>query len=830
MQDTIIKALGLVSQYSPIATQTGGLAKAKNAVCLRENVYEDRRGYKVDATLSNTIKNVLAYSGKILAHNGTTMSYGLSGSYSSYSGSYSEVTGNRIRAAEGASNLYFTTSTGIKVFTDASGTAARNAGMPRCLDLSYAVTGATGFLSSGNQCAYRAVLNRTDANKNIITSYPSSRLWAINTAGGARNIALTLYLPAEVVAGDGLIVYRTAQVTGTSIDTSADECSLVYQYNFVAADITAGFVTFTDSVTDALRGASLYTNPSQETISQANERPPLAKDVSLFRSAYMFYANTQTKQRLTITMVGTANLSGNTITLGGVTYNFGASEIISGGGSPQINVSATGVAAFDIDATARSLVRVINRYASNTTIYAYYLSGPDDLPGQIILEEKGVGASAFTIQSSNASISSMIYPNPPVSPSTSTASTSSNSVQKNALFYSKNQQFEHVPLLNYILVGPSNKEILRIAPLRESLIIIKEEGVYRLTGESPQSFSVTPLDLTIFCRAINSVAVISNQVMMLSNQGVVAISETGTQVVSHDIEPDLKKILLKSNLSDFTSAFGYESDRQYFLSTISDPTDSAANQTLVFNISTKTWMQWTFAMQAGVVDPNTDKLYFSKNSDATVYVERKTYTNDDFADPEATITITSLVGNKVQFTSPTMIPATGYMIYQNNTQLAISSVKIITGGYEATMIDSYPTSWSLTTATLYPTVGFYLEWVPWTNNNAAALKQVRAVKYLADSTSSQSSATNLTALFSSNFDSNTESINMSQDSNAWGSGAWGALWGGGSDSLGYPTWVPLNKQYCTRLTIGLQHNRALEKVSIVGVSMDFEMVSDRIGR
>jgi hypothetical protein len=827
LQDSIVKALGIVSQYSPLSVQNGGLVRGNNAVCLRENVYEDRRGHKVDATLSNNIKNVLSYSGKILAHNGTTISYGL-GTYAAYAGSYTEPTGQRIRAAEGASNLYFTTNLGIKVFTDAAGTAARNAGMPRCLDLSYALTGATGFLSNGNQCAYRAVLNRTDANKNIITSYPSSRLWSVNGAGGARNVSLTLYIPSEVQAGDGLIVYRTAQVTGTSTDISADECSLVYQYTFTSSDITAGFITFTDSVTDALRGAALYTNPGQETINQANERPPLAKDIALFRSAYMFYANTQTKQRLSITLVGTANLTGNTFTIGGVVYSFAAAEVVATG---TAQVFATGVAAYDIDQTARSLVRVINRYASNTTIYAYYLSGPDDLPGYIMLEEKGVGASAFTIQSSNTSISSMVYPVPPVSPATNTASTSSNSVQKNALFYSKNQQFEHTPLLNYLLVGPSNKEILRIAPLRESLIIIKEEGVYRLTGESPQSFSVTPLDLTVLCKAPNSVAVVSNQVIMLSNQGVVAISETGVQTISHDIEPDLKKLLLKSNLADFTSAFGYESDRQYLLSTISDPTDTAANQTLVFNFATKTWLRWSYASVAGVVEQVTDKMYFAKSSDPKVYVERKTYTNDDFADPEAAINITSITGSTVTFTSASMIPKAGYVVLQGTTSLAIKTVSSITGGYQVLMDGIIPSAWANGAATLYPGVGFDIEWNPWTYGNAGVLKQVRAVKFLADSTPGQNSATALVASFASNFDSTYDTVPIANDSNNWGVGPWGSFaWGGGGDSLGYPTWVPLNKQYCARLSVGLAHSRALEKVSICGVSFDFQAASDVVGR
>ncbi len=380
---------------------------------------------------------------------------------------------------------------------------------------------------------------------------------------------------------------------------------LAYQQTLTAADIVAGFIAVTDSIVDDLLGANLYTNATEQGIAQANAIPPLAKDLALYKSSFMFYANTETKQRLFLTLVGTSALTGKDVTLGGVTYEFGASEIISGAGSPQALVSATGVAATDIDLTARSLVRVINRYASNTSVYAYYLSGPDDLPGQILIEERGLGAAAFTIQAQDAAISAMFFPAPPVGPATSSASTSSNEVYENRLYYSKGDEPEHVPLLNFLPVGPANSPILRIAALRDSLIIIKQEGantstaervgegVYRLNGDNASSFSVTPLDLTVTCKAKSSVVVLQNTVMMLSNQGVVAISDTGVQVISREIEDALKPLLQFSNLDTYTCALGYESERAFLLSIMSSSSDTAPMQTYRYNIFTRAWTRWT---------------------------------------------------------------------------------------------------------------------------------------------------------------------------------------------------------------------------------------------
>lgn len=893
MFDAIQKALGLVSQYNPLTTAPGGLAKANNCVIRRENVIEDRRGYAVDGTLANTISQLVPYQSKVIANNGSLMSYGPS-SYLNYSGSYSPPAGLKVRFAEAASNLYVTTSLGIKIFTDVTGTAARSAGMPRMLDPSYVLNAASsGFLAAGSQCAYRSLIQRLDSNSNTIIGYPSSRLWVTNptivttasthtnttldtiasttglingmtvtgtgipvgttisglsgssctlsqaataTATGVsvtfsapRNVNLTVFLPAEAIVGDVVKFYRTAQIAGTSTDGSGDECALIFQYTLASTDISTGSISFTDVTVDALRGESLYTNASQQGISQANDRPPVATDIALFKT-FMFYSNCSTKQRLFLTLVGTGSLSGKTITLAGTTYNFGSTEVISGGGSPQVAVGATGVAAADIDTTARSLCRVINRYASNTAVYAYYTSGPSDLPGQIMIEERGIGASAFTAQSSDTAISGMFYPPPPVSPATNSKSTSSNQNQPNAVYFSKDREYEHVPTLNYLLIGAANKKILRIEPLRNSVIVIKEEGIYRITGDSPSSFVATPLDLTVYCKARDSVSTLANQVFMLSNQGVVAISENGVQVVSREIANVFIPLFTNTSLANVTYGIGYESEGQYLISTITNSTDLSQNQTLVFNIYTKTWVRWTFGIAAAMIEPSTDKLYFATPSSLIVNVERKAFDNTDYADPEQSITITAMSTNLVTMTAGSTAPQIGWAVSQGSTSIPILSIMTNPTTYVLTLATTVPNTWALGAATLYPSVGMEIEWLPWVAGNAGAMKQCSLFKILVDSVAGTSTETSVSATFKSNFDDEQETQVLTQSGSGWGD-AWGSIpWGGGGDSYGYPTYVPRNKQYCTRLMPGVKHPNALEKVSILGCAFEFEQVSGSIGR
>jgi hypothetical protein len=906
LEDTVTRCTGLVTQYNPLNVQPGALILADNAIVRRENIIEDRRGYAVYGALSNNATALLTFLSRVIAHNGTKVSYddgAGTGNYLDYTGAYTAPSDQKMRFVEAFSNLYATTNVGIQVFTDVAGTAARKAGAPRSLDPSYILNAASsGFLPTSSQCAYRVVLLRTDSNDNNLYGYPSQRLWVTNSTGSSKNVDLTLFFPSEMASADAtqytVQVYRTQHNSGGGVasDSAGDEMGLVYEYTPTSSDITTGFVTFTDSVDNSLVGTSLYTSPSQETITGANERPPLSKDMALYKSVYMFYANTATKQRLSpISVVGTqylgvkttgtitsgsnqlttlastnaivtgmtitgtgipagttvssivgttVTMSANatastvgvsvtfvtpaTITIAGTTYSFAAAEDTSTG---KVGVSVTGTAAVDIALTAQSIVRVINRYATNTTVYAYYISDANGLPGKIMLEERSVGGSAFTIQVSASAIQGSFSPQPPISPATKTACTSKSQIQKNAVYFSKAQQPEAVPALNYLLVGPANKAILRIAALRDSLIVIKEEGIYRITGENPQSFTVSILDNTVFCKAADSVAVLANQVWMLSNQGVVAISDTNVQVVSREIEPNILPLLTYGAISTATTGAGYESDRTYLLSTITSSGDTVQNQTFVYNYFTRTWTRYTFGFNAAIVDPATDKLFFSKPGVANVYRERKNFDNSDYCDPESTITVTAINGDYVSFTiSGGQVPSDGWVIQQGFTQIPIVSLQATLGVYTALLESTPPASWTTGAATIFPNVGMEVIWDAWGGGNFGLLKQVSEFCLLADNIPGNSTATSLIATFTSNTDEDRDEVTIAALGQGWG-GAWGTIaWGGGSDSYGYRTWVPRNKQMCRVLNPGFKHTVAFQKVSIAGYALKFEVLSERTTR
>ncbi|TXG85836.1 MAG: hypothetical protein E6R13_01610 [Spirochaetes bacterium] len=156
-------------------------------------------------------------------------------------------------------------------------------------------------MADNTQVAYRVVWGRKDLNSNLILGAPSQRSVISNSSGGTRDVSLTITIPSTITASDFVQVYRSGQ-SATSSTEPNDEMYLVYEKNPTAGEITARSMTFTDSTPDSLVGVTLYTSASQEGLLQANEMPPLAKDVAFFKGC-LFYANTVSKQRLTLTLL-----------------------------------------------------------------------------------------------------------------------------------------------------------------------------------------------------------------------------------------------------------------------------------------------------------------------------------------------------------------------------------------------------------------------------------------------------------------------------------------------------------------------------------------------
>ena len=547
------------------------------------------------------------------------------------------------------------------------------------------------------------------------------------TTARSGTVDLAFTVPDEVTLSNFYQIYRSPLETSTGVSTlsdlstPSDEMNLVFEGNPTTAQLTAKSVMVHDIVPEDFRngGTLLYTNPnSGEGITQANEPPPLAHDITQFKN-YTFFANTQTKHRKTLNMLGIGNLVSGTSTItisngiNSYTYTFDN----TGENAPTFKVlladSVNLTPGQQLDATARSLVRVINKTASSL-VYAYYLSGPTDVPGKILLEARTLSIPRFYVVSDSVASGADFQPNiepkliAAISASNPTivnsvghdlitgqnvlilgsdsspvidgeriitridndnfsvpvnvlvagiagtiaTEASDNEVKGNRLYYSKSQQPEAVPILNYLNIGPEDKKIVRILALRDSLFILKEEAVYRLSGDVAP-FSVALFDSSTQIKSSDSAVVLNNLIYLFANQGVATVGDTGISIISRPIENLLLKILSGAYVNFDSATFGvsYESDRSYYFNTVTNKNDAVATQCFRYNTFTNTWTMLPISKTCGIVNNTDDKLYLGAGDTNSIEKERKDFSRTDYSDRSftATLAIGAISGTNIKF-------------------------------------------------------------------------------------------------------------------------------------------------------------------------------------
>lgn len=291
-----------------------------------------------------------------------------------------------------------------------------------------------------------------------------------------------------------------------------------------------------------------------------------------------------------------------------------------------------------IDEAARSLVRVVNADTSGL-VYAFYLSGVNDVPGQMLFERRDLTGSQFHIYANSTATAEEFNPELGVSAVNETKVQSDNEVTPNRVYYSKFQQPDAVPLVNFIDIGPKDQEIQRLVALRDSLFIFKEDGIYRLTGES-DPFQVALFDSSAILQAPDSATVLNNLVYAFSTQGVITVTDTGVSVISRPIEDQLLDIT-RSGFSFNTASFGvsYETDRAYLLWTVTLVGDTVATQCFRYNSFTNTWTKWDKTAQCGLIKADEDKMFIGATDENFLERERKDRTRIDYADRQFTLSI-----------------------------------------------------------------------------------------------------------------------------------------------------------------------------------------------
>ncbi len=827
-QSLNLKIRGLYTNANELSgVPEGALLVADNIDIVSEFLAQPRRGFdrltNAFSDSSDRSDKLFSYQDKIFAHHGTlgaadTLSYHDAGSWVSLSGAYTAPSSFKMRFCKASQNLYFTTSSGIKKI-DAYNATPKASGAFKALDISSSISAsAATWLANNYRAAYRAIWGYKDLNNNLILGAPSQRESIVNAAGSQKAVDLRITIPSGVTTAWFVQIYRSGAVdqSGGDIDPN-DELGLVYETNPNSTDITNRYIDITDIVPDELRGATIYTAGTQQGLAYQNEQPPMARDMDEFRDC-VFYADTTSKHRYTLTMIsvgGSAGVQANdTITIGGIAYTAKASETIS---SAQFAVVTSGSPSQNIRDTALSLVRVINRH-TNSTVYAYYLSGPDDLPGKILLEERSIGGNSFAVISSRGTCWN------PRLPSSGTTESSSNDRFKNGLYWSKPNEPESVPLVNFAFVGNKDSEILRIRKLRDALLILKEgEGVYRLTGYYP-NFTIDLLDSSAIIAAPETAEILNNELFFLATQGVAKVGDS-VSVVSIPIEDQFRELLAENAAGIYSDAFavGYEADRKYQLYLPGVSTDTAPTFSFVFNTFTGQWTKHLRQASCGMTDEG--NLYLGSPSSALTFKERKNYNYSDFVDYgfESSITVISdlvlTIGSSVDEID------IGDIIWQSSTLFATAQSIDLDNQTVTVNVDP---GFTVAAMTVLKAISTEIKWVPITMGNAGVLKHAHTAELLMRQDFSGTAYVG----YESELSSTRDLVPVVGLGIAlWGMFPWGEEpWGGELLRRPVRQWITRDKQRHSQLILSFIHSVGYSPWKLQGMTIFGTPGTERVAR
>lgn len=841
-QELTIKLAGIwlnPSQFSECPE--GAMSIADNVFLDRESIVETRRGFGTyGIPLSgNEVDGIYNYGTSLLVHTDTGNMYYDSdnaGTWVQYPGAFERPFPNLnenlslIRSIEANRNFYIDSSTGIWKIDSLTSNFIL-AGAPKGLGGVALPNGATGFLPPETNVAYRIVWGYKDLNGNLILGPPSERIIASNTsATDTCNVELTFQIPFGIDTNWFYQVYRSPP--SENLDSPPnDNLQQCFEENPTAGELTGELITFIDVRPSDLLEANLYSNPPSgggAGIESSKYRPPFANDIASFKG-FAFYANTRTLQRLNLTLISSEPplgiQIGDTITF---TDNAGGSFTVTGAATENqttgdFQVFNTGDPALDIQNTSQSLIKILNLYTNNTFLNGYYTSDFNSNPGQMMFEKIDLNPETFYVNTNRGTAFNISIQ------AAGQDTSSTNDAKQNRLYFSQFQEPEAVPLLNFLNVGSENFPIDRILPLRDSLIILKKDGIFRLFGNQPTASGLVPVNQTVKILAPASAAVLDNQVYFLSDQGIVACSENDVQILSRPIENVINQVIAQfPDYNSMSYGVAYESDRKYILGLPTSTEVDIADQEYTYNYITNQWTRWTREMRVGLVNVRDGKLYLGVATDdifgLRLRQERKSYTIQDYFDEVLTgFTITQVL-DRILVLNTTENIEVGDTIAQTTSANA-QIVSIIDG--TQVMIDQ-PSDFALDAAFILKPIVTVVQTIPQDIKNPGVMKQIREMGFIFD----DANFTNIAIVYNvdrSNRDFATVLTNSGEGQygeDQFGTEIYGGSFGG---KRRLRMEIPKGAQRCNWITTKFTNARAGSSLSLTGISVVFTVMSERQG-
>lgn len=685
----------------------------------------------------------------------------------------------------------------------------------------------------GSQVGYRLLfIGRDSLNSQLLYGAPTGMAVAVSSSSSTVAAQVVTNLPQNLTMGPSVTMYvqlYRSDATASATATPFDQMQLVYEAEITSADVTAGKITILDQTPDSLKGIPLYTGSDREGILQANDPPPLCKDATPYRDL-MLYANCTTKPSLKLTLLGVSLpggsglQEGDTITL---TPSVGSPVVLTAvSGTPfsagQFKVVTSGTPAQNITDTTNNLISAIN-YAPGllpgvSPLYAYLTSGPSDLPGQILLVSKDYNT---------VDVVASAHGDTAWTPSITSAAAESLTSERlpNVLFVAKSGQGTSVPAANQITVGDASSEIVRVLALREYALVMKKDGIYRITGLTPSGLSSSLFDNTTRIVGAETAVVLSNSVWMLSNQGVVSVADTGVEIKSNDIKDITDRVtgpILETTRS-VAFACAYETEKKYLLG-IPDNTDSEfADREIVYNYITQAWTSWDREAYCMHVAQNADRLLVGNALSQTISIERHDGNSSDFCDEDLDATIISVTGDQVELDSVTGVDEGDVIVQSSDLRATITAIDAVSN----TVTVSNDTGLTTGAVTIKTSIHCRAQWKPVVNGD----NPVMARQYSEGALIFRNTRFNFGQIgFFTDADNSIDYVPIvGAAAGDWGFFPWGEVpWGGTLRPQAVRFYIPQNKQYASQLVPIMVIQNALSEWTLQGISISANMISQEV--
>ncbi|UJR78929.1 Hypothetical protein I5071_9620 [Sandaracinus amylolyticus] len=300
----------------------------------------------------------------------------------------------------------------------------------------------------------------------------------------------------------------------------------------------------------------------------------------------------------------TVTLSANATASGAVTARFhdvitvdGQAYYASGttSSSSGLTYPTFGVYSGDPERTARELAFVIS--LTSSTVFGYAIEDPysptdvygNATKGTLVVRSVALDDSQWAVTSTRDGALSYEV-------NASGGVLVSRDDRKNAVFYSKPGEPEHVPEINYITIGDEAEPIVAFAPLRAAMLVFKRDGVFRITGSPPDGWRVDLLEPTVRALRAECVAVMGSEAYVWAGDGMYVVDESGARNISDGaISQTLKPLAERAYVAALTTPWvATWSARGLVL--IAAPTafgTGAPSQVFCYSTHSRAWTRWT---------------------------------------------------------------------------------------------------------------------------------------------------------------------------------------------------------------------------------------------